>query len=335
MLLVNLNGVLLKIKLKAKFFLISLFLLVFLSCKDDGKLEREINAVPIDFKLERFDLNFAKATEQSLPQLKSDYPYLFPVQVPDSIWMAKLTDTLQLELQREVADTFEDFEEEGEALESLFKHIRYYFPDFDTPKTVTLISDVQYDTRVVLTDEFLLIGLDNYLGATHRFYAGLPNYVAQQLDKAYLTSDVASAFAKKANTYPRSRTFLSRMIYYGKELYLKDLLLPNTADYQRINYTQEELEWANDNEEQIWRYFIEKELLYDTGVELDRRFLDPAPFSKFQLELDSESPGRIGRYIGWQIVRAYANNTSKIALVELLDMPAEEIFKQSNYKPKR
>ncbi len=306
-----------------------------MACKDDDKLERQIEAIPVDFKLERFDLEFAKATEHNLPRLKKDYPYLFPAKVPDSIWLAKLTDTLQLELQREVSDAFDDFEQEAEALEKLFKHISHYFPAFKAPKTVTLISDVQYDTRVVLTDEFLLIGLDNYLGAQHRFYAGLPNYVAQQLDKVYLTSDVVSAFAKKVNTYPRNRSFLSRMVYFGKELYLKDLLLPKTLDYQRINYTKDKLEWAQENEEQIWRYFIEKELLYDTSVELDRRFLDPAPFSKFQLELDSESPGGIGRYIGWQIVRAYTNNNPNTSLLELLDMPAEEIFKKSNYKPKR
>ena len=68
---------------------------------------------------------------------------------------------------------------------------------------------------------------------------------------------------------------------------------------------------------------------------MDRRFLDPAPFSKFGLELDSESPGRLGRYIGWQIVRAYADKNKKAELIELLDLPADELFKIANYKPKR
>ena len=93
--------------------------------------------------------------------------------------------------------------------------------------------------------------------------------------------------------------------------------------------------WASANEEQVWRYFIEQELLYSTDGKLAPRFFLPAPFSKFQLELiDIESPGRIGRYMGWQIVRAFMDN-NEIGLAEMLSLAGEEIFKKSKYKPKR
>ncbi len=318
-----------------KFFPFALVILTLFCCTDGKKVAEEIDKETVDFTVNRFDQEFANATIQTIPELKSKYPYLFSSKVPDSVWANKLTDTLQLELQQEVALAFPDFKEEHTDLTSLMKHITYYFPGFKAPNVTTLISEVQYDARVVLADSLLLIGLDNYLGPEHRFYAGLANYVSKQLDRAYLTSDVASAFAKTVNNYPRNRSFLSRMLYYGKELYIKDLLLPNTQDFHRINYTQEELKWAMENEEQIWRYVIERELLYSTASDLDQRFLDPAPFSKFQLALDSESPGRIGRYVGWQIVRAFMDNNPNTTLVELLDMPADEIFKKSNYKPKR
>jgi len=59
------------------------------------------------------------------------------------------------------------------------------------------------------------------------------------------------------------------------------------------------------------------------------------PFSKFRLELDSESPGRLGRYVGWQIVRAFMDKNPEVTLTELLDIPADEIFKKSNYKPEK
>ena len=115
-------------------------------------------------------------------------------------------------------------------------------------------------------------------------------------------------------------------------LYLKDMLIPKSEDYERIGYSKEKMTWANANEESIWRNFIENEYLYSTDNKLSRRFLDPAPFSKFGLELDNESPGRIGRYIGWQIVRAFMNNNS-VSLQQMLNLPADEIFKKSNYKP--
>lgn len=322
-------------KCMLKYFLIFFSIILIVSCREEGKLAKAISDTQIELNVVRFDRLFAEASPDDIPKLRKDFPYLFPVQFPDSIWKLKLKDTLQKELQQEVDQAFGDFQEESVALELLFKHIKYYFPEFKAPKVITLISEVQYQNRIVLTDSLLLLGLDNYLGSEHRFYEGLPNYVAKVLDKRYLTSDIASAFAKKVNPYPRNRTFLSRMVHYGKELYLKDRLLPSNSDSQKIGYTDDEIRWAQNNEEQIWRYFIEQELLYSTDSQLARRFLDPAPFSKFGLELDSESPGRLGRYMGWQIVRRFMDKNPELTLIELLDMPPDELFKESNYKPIR
>jgi uncharacterized protein YjaZ len=110
--------------------------------------------------------------------------------------------------------------------------------------------------------------------------------------------------------------------------------MPIATDAQKIGFAQNQMEWAVANEEPIWRNFIENELLYSTDNKLAPRFLDLAPFSKFGLELDKESPGKIGRFIGWQIVRAFMERNN-ISLQQMLAMPAEEIFKESNYKPNR
>ena len=74
---------------------------------------------------------------------------------------------------------------------------------------------------------------------------------------------------------------------------------------------------------------------YSTDSKLPSRFISPAPFSKFQLEyIDSESPGRIGRYIGWQIVRSYMD-TNAISFQDMLSKSTEEIFNNSNFKPRK
>ncbi|MDF0715655.1 gliding motility lipoprotein GldB [Muricauda sp. 334s03] len=324
-----------------KYFTIPVFrsfvlmmILLLSSCAETDKTEEEIDKVAIDLQISRFDEAFANAEANDIQNLKRKYPYLFPEQFPDSVWIAKLADTIQIELSDEVAKAFGNFEQESEDLESLFKHIKYYFPETETPHVVTLTSDVGYESRVILTDSLLLIGLDNYLGQDHHFYEGIQRYIATSLDKKFLISDVASAFSKKVINFPRNRTLLSRMVYFGKELYLKDKLMPSATDAQKIGYSEEQMEWARANEEQMWTYFVERELLYSTDTGLDRKFLDPAPFTKFGLELDNESPPRLGRYMGWQIVRAFMEKTD-MGLKQLLQMPADEILKQSNYKPKR
>lgn len=309
--------------------------ILFYGCKDENKLSQEISKIPIDIEVNRFDQEFANVTSESLQQLKTKYSYLFPEQYADSVWLTKVKDTLQIELTEEVNKVFNDFEAQKADLDQLYQHITYYYPKIKTPKVVTVINDVEYNYRVILTDTLLLIGLDNYLGSSHKFYQNIQRYISKGFDKEYLVSDVASAFVKKVVAPPTDRTFLAQMVYYGKELYIKDKLTPFISDAQKIGYTEEQLEWAQVNEEEVWRYFIEREVLYSTDGKLGARFLDPAPFSKFQLELiDNESPGRIGRYMGWQIVRAFAENNN-LTLLQVTGIPAEELFKKSNYKPQR
>lgn len=288
--------------------------------------------IPVALEVSRFDQAFDRMNPEELPRLKAQYPYLFPEQYPDSLWLAKQRDTLQQQLRAEVARAFPDFGPYQVSLELLFKHLKYYFPAVRVPRVVTLTSEVDYENRVLLADSLLLIGLDNYLGANHEFYSVLNRYIAEELDPAYLVSDVANTYARSLVPNRRERSFVAQMVYYGKLLYLKDLLLPLESDSVKIGYTAEQLAWAQANEGQIWRYFIERELLYTTDQKLAPRFLDPAPFSKFELQLDNESPGRIGRYMGWQIVRSYMDR-SGAGLQDMLAMPGEELFRESNYKP--
>ncbi|NNJ88407.1 MAG: gliding motility lipoprotein GldB [Eudoraea sp.] len=304
------------------------------ACKKEKEVPTAIANQVVELEVLRFDKEFADTNPENLSVIKERYPYFFPPQYSDSTWIAKIQDTLQIEIRQAVDSAFADLNDEQKEITLLFKHIAYYFPAYTIPTIVTLTTDVDYENRIILTDTLLLIGLDNYLGKDHRFYGGIDRYISKGLDKQYLESDIVSAFSKKVISYPRDRSFLAQMIYYGKELYLKDLLLTWQTDAQKIGYDEEEFSWALANEEQIWRYFIERELLYSTDLKLGPRFLDPAPFSKFRLELDNESPGRLGRYMGWQIVRAFMDKTD-IPAQELWNLPAETIFKEANYKPKK
>ncbi len=321
------------LSMKRLIFIVLLLFVVLFGCNDKDAVAEEIAKIQVEINVSRFDREFAEAKPADLLKLKSRYPYLFPVQFADSTWEAKLKDTIQIELFEEVGKTFPDFENESEELSSLFQHIKYYFPEFKVPKVITLTNDVEYTYRVILADTLLLIGLDNYLGPQHRFYVDIQKYISAGLDKKYVVGDVAANFASKVVPPLRDRTFLADMIYYGKMLYLKDKFMPAADDAIKMGYSQDQLDWTLANEEPIWRNFIEQEHLYSTDGQLSLRFLEPAPFSKFGLELDNESPGRLGQYIGWQIVRAFMNK-NEISVQQLVHIPAEEIFKKANYKPR-
>tara|TARA_R110002124_G_scaffold87407_1_gene225117 strand:+ start:153071 stop:154027 length:957 start_codon:yes stop_codon:yes gene_type:complete len=314
-------------------FLLIISFFVF-SCNTKSELEKEIEKIPVTVDIIRFDKEFATAGPSDLERLKSEFPVFFPKQFHDSIWLFRMSDTLQRQLSEEVVKKFPSEEMIADELYPLFQHIKYYFPQFRSPTILTTTSDVDYNNKVILSDSLLILSLDNYLGTEHEFYGGIKKYIAQNLKESQLAPDVAEAYARQLVSKPRQRSLLAQMIFFGKELYLKDLWLPNTSDAEKIGYTEEQLAWATENEAEMWRYFVENEILYSTDAKLPARFISPAPFSKFYLEIDNESPGMIGRYLGWQIVRAYMKN-NEVTVEQLLVKNANDLFTESKYKPKK
>ncbi len=314
------------------FFAFSIF---FLSCENKISKEAQIEAIPVDLNFERFDLKFYDHSAEVIPELKEQYPFLFPRQFSDSVWIKRQNDSLQLLLQEAVKKVFIDISYLEVDVSNLFKHIKYYFPKTKIPRVITLTNNVDYQIKTVYSDSLLLISLDTFLGPEHPLYVGIPNYIRKELDKKYIVSQIAEKFSAYVIQPPQDRTFLAQMIYEGKKLFLQDLLMPNEKDIVKIAYSNYELDWVKNNEVYIWQFFIEKKLLYQTDSQWTERFIEPAPFSKFYLQLDNESPGRIGRWVGWQIVRSFHENNLDVSLQDLMEVAAQELFKKSKYKPKR
>jgi len=315
-----------------KKILLGILIIFVFACDSKSDVEKEIEKIPIEIEIVRFDKEFGMAKVSDLSELKKKFPEFFPKQYPDSIWIQKMQDTLQIELFGEVLKKYPTEDILRDNFEQLFKHINYYFPKFNPPLVITTTSDVDYRDKIILADSLLIINLDTYLGIDHYFYQGIPNYIVENMKESQIIPDIASIYAQKYTPRIQSRTFLAQMIYYGRILYLKDMWLPETPDNEKIGYTKEQFVWAEENETEIWRNFVENEYLFSTDPKLSTRFIVPAPFSKFYLEIDNDTPGMIGRYIGWQIVRSFMKNNS---LEQLLTLSEEEIFNKSKYKPKK
>lgn len=308
-------------------------MLIIASCDKKSKVEKEVEKIPVRLKVERFDKLFFETPPEDLAKLKKQFPFFFPAGNDDKVWLEKMQNPLWRELYTEVQKKYGNFEPVQKELETLFKHIKYNFPKTQTPRVITVISEMDYNNKVIYADSLLIISLELYLGKEHKFYQ-FPNYLKQNFEQRQMMPDVVSSFSVNKTAPLTDNNLLAQMIYFGKELYLKDLLLPEYSDADKMGYTPEQLKWCVENESYIWRYFLEKELLYSDDSRLGNRFINPAPFSKFYLEIDNESPGRVGAWIGWQIVRSYVKN-NEVPIEELLKMNAKEIFEKSKYKPKK
>jgi gliding motility-associated lipoprotein GldB len=277
---------------------------------------------------------FYESKPSDLPTIKAQYPFLFPEQYSDSTWLSKRTDPLLQELYSEVNKKYATISKIENDLENFFKHVQYYFPEYNTPRVITVISEVDLGAKAIYSNQFVFISLDCYLGKEHPFYADFTEYQRITLEENQILPDLVTSFCNGKTVKNSDNSLLSLMIFHGKELYMKDKLIPDYSDAAKIAYTEEQIKWCKENEYQMWSYFIENKLLYEANVKNEFRFINEAPFSKFYLEIDNESPGRVGQWLGWQIVRSYMENND-VSLQDLLATDAKIIFERSKYKPNK
>lgn len=307
--------------------------LFFLSCDQKSKVEKAVEEIPVDIKVERFDKVFFETKPEDLAKVKKQYPFFFPPGNDDTIWLSKMKDPVWREVYTEVQKKYSNFEPVRQEFNTLFQHVEYYFPKMKLPKVITVISEMDYNNKAIYADSLVIVSLELYLGKEHKFYQ-FPDYLKQNFEERQIMPDVVSSFAFRKIPSSPDRTLISQMIFEGKQLYAKDLLLPEFSDAEKIGYTPEQIKWCEENEAYMWRNFIENEILYSVDPKLTTRFIAPAPFSKFYLEIDNDSPGRVGAWLGWQIVRSYMKNNN-VTLPELLKTDVKEIFEKSKYKPKK
>lgn len=311
-------------------------LFIITSCNNTSQVEQDIAQIPMQTELMLFHQEFAEASPANLPDLKKKYPLLFPQQFSDSLWIAKMTgtDTIQAVLENAVQDRKFNYDQIHNQVNDVLRHVEYYFPEFESPDIVTVLSQVDYRRKVTPTQTQLLIAIDTYLGQENPLYDGVSEYRRQQLNIENLPADVALAYAYLFVEPSLDRTLLGSMVYHGKTHYLQELFAPAASGDQYFSYAPEKYDFTVANESQMWRVFVDESLLYSTDPKLQSRFILPAPFSKFYLEVDQQTPGGVGKYIGYRIVKSYMENNDT-DLESMLSLPAEVIFNKSRYKPKQ
>ena len=122
------------------------------------------------------------------------------------------------------------------------------------------------------------------------------------------------------------------MIEKGKQWYLLDHFLPNTADSVKTGYTQKQLNWVKENEGNIWGFFTANTDIYTIDPAIIQDYIGEGPFTRGMPE--GFAPGNIGQWVGWQIVKQFAGKNSKFSLQQVLATDAKTIFQGSKYKPK-
>ncbi len=220
------------------------------------------------------------------------------------------------------------------SLSQIYSHLHYHFPEFSLPQPFTYISGLQIEAPVMAAGQTLVIALDCYLGAAEPLYegTGIPAYRLSRMDAAYLPTDVAKTlFAVYFDPGKPTAKLLDEMIEAGKRSVFMEALLPQTAPHILLGYSAEQYEWVKKYEAEVWRSLIGEQLLYSSEPLLFRKFFGDGPYTK---EFSTESPPRLGEYIGWQIMRNFMNRHPEVDLRQMLLLnDAQQILSGSRYKP--
>lgn len=324
----------------AKYAIYAVSILWFFSACQQNPYEIDVSPIEIETHFQRFDQAFfsldSAELPQELPRLQRQFPPFFRQQQSPAFWQKQHSDALQRELYRKVQKKYANMERYQVELNAAMQHYYHYFGTDDTIAFYTYISNLDYDYPVLYAQNYCFVALDMYLGKDATYYEGRPRYLNFKRQPQFLIRDCIEALLEpQLNHKAKQGTLLQNMIYYGKILHAMQRLMPQHPPHQLIQYTERDWQFCLEKEKTIWSYFVENQLLFNATENVKRNFIREAPFSKFRTRNDRETPGRIGRWIGWQIVEAYAQSSGELRPLQeiLAEEDARKILKLSGYKP--
>jgi hypothetical protein len=343
----------------AAFFL--LFALHLSSCgsSEPARYVPDISATPkVKTTLIRFEALIAGmdsaniATE--LPKLMASQPtftslFLGSIIAPDRSGdpAISLTSFLTFPDTRPLLDTiaaqYKDLSKEQAEIEELLRYRNFYFPKdgqkYDTIYTFASLYNYGYG----VFENYIVIGLDYFLGEEHRFYPVVPNlapqYVRRTLTRPHLVRGVSMALATdlvEKNSRRLGNKMVDYMLYEGKKFYLAQAFLPAAPDSIIFAFTGAQMTHCIRGERSLYDYLLKEQLFYSDKYDNFRKYIEIGPFNP-----SNALYGNSGSWLGAQMVAQYvaqerkAKKLSEPQIIEkmLKETDAQAFFKR--YKPKQ
>ncbi|WP_456238246.1 gliding motility lipoprotein GldB [Mucilaginibacter pallidiroseus] len=330
--------------------------LIFTACNNSPK-KVDVSNIPVDVKIERFDRDFdslrIKPMAQQAAFLQQKYGVFYIDFIEKILKAGAVNDTsyfktlrevfagkAYMDLKHDVDSVYKNLDTQDAELTDAFRRIKYYFPQKRLPRVYAYFSGFQAQTSI--GNGYYGIGLDLFLGRNSRFYPALienfPMYISRRFTPENIAPRVLEGIARE-DMFPETdggdQTLLAKMIYNGKIMYFMDKTLPDVADSTKIGYTTKQEAWCRDYKAEIWSFFLEENLLYDSDFQKIQRYLNEAPFTP-GLGQDNEAAPKLAVWTGWQIVRQYMEKHPDVTLAQLMaEKDAQKILNAAKYRPKR
>lgn len=276
--------------------------------------------------------------KDNLKRIAPSYPLFLNINLNDPSIVNDLqkfaADPANLSLDKEVQKQYSDLTFLETGLTDAFTRCASFFKGYHAPYVYTFVSGIDYQFPIRYDGDNMAIGIDLFLGADYTPYKRIqiPQYMTRRMTREMILPTCMSEVAHYLlSSQKPGNTLLDRMIMEGKILLLQDATLPDTPDNIKIGYTPGQLKWCNEYAGDVWKFLIERQLLYSTNPEETQKFMQDGPFT---LSFGKDSPSRIGVWMGWQIVRKYMQENKTVTIEQLFkNMDSQSILEKSGYKP--
>lgn len=278
--------------------------------------------------------------QQELKSIQQDYMPFLEGDLDNELLVGYLKDfvadpTMRI-LYDKVKRDFPDLKYVSSTVASVYRHFNYYYPDVKLPDRVfTCVSGINPDIPAVqIIDDALVISLDWYL-AQDEIYdrIGMPQYRSVRTYPVTMAKDIAlELYAEYVHQWRRQSDLINEMIDAGRVNFFVEAMCPDLSDKDLLGFSERQMNWAVDNEAELWADIVGNQRLYTTGLDMHLTFFGDGPFTQ---EYSNDAPARLGEFIGLQIVRSYIAK-NEVSLQRLMaETDLQSIFQSSGYKPRK
>lgn len=327
---------------------------VFLFACSHKKGIPDVSSIKVTVPVERFDQDFFSIDTNNIPaglqkvqQLHPDFYFDFMRQIlgvsgsdtsRNTLLVTKQFLSGYLSIYDTLKQEYKNIDGLQKELEKGYQFVKYYFPNYKPGKAIFFVGP--FDAPgVASTRSGLAIGLQQFAGKNFSVYHTdqaqemFPLYISRRFSREYITANCMKAVVE--DIFPDNsggKGLIDQMIEKGKQWYLLDKFLPTTADSVKTGFTQDQLDWCNENEGLIWSYLVKNEDLHSLVPTVIQTYIGEAPFTQGLSQ--EESPGNIGQWIGWQIIKKYVSKHPELKPEDIMKADPKTILEEAKYKPK-
>lgn len=328
-----------------RIYIVVFFLFFLTACNNDDN-KPDVSGITVNTQLKRFEESFFKIDTNNIASgqqaIRQQFPEFYGVFTREFIGEdeANIKAFIQYHffLYDSLKKKYPDLNWLKKDLNDNLRYVKHYYPNYKIPDFFTFIGPFNSPGIATLQNS-IGIGLHQFAGKDFSVYSApeivemYPYYISRRFDKEYMLPNIMKGII--SGIYPdqsAGRPMIEQMIEKGKEWFLLDKFLPDAHDSVKTGFTTNQAKWAKANEGNIWVQVIETEDIYSIDPAVIQRYIGPAPFTQGMTQ--ENSPGNLGQWIGWQIVKKFADKNPKLSVDQIVKTPAKIIYNEAKYKPK-